>query len=627
MLGLAASLIFLCALALFGVGVLGRVAPSLDRLERIGYGVPLGATIGSLGLLVAASLHGSLSPVVVASSALLALVLALVLLRFAPPTVRESHAGIALAPAIVLAALFLYWLVFWCRAVTIDGDGLYVGSRYLYGDFAQHLGDVTAFAWGDNFPPAHPRFAGGPFAYHYLTSITSAALVELGLAPTAALSVPGFLFSCSTALALFAFARRLTRDSTAGAIAVLLFFVGGGLGWWLSVRHGLEPAGALWSTTAQQDANFRWLNVFLALVAPQRGYLYGLPLGLLVLRLVWVDAEHPARFLAAGLVAGLLPLAHLGTLLALALVTPLLVLLRPDRRWVLFFGAWIVVAVPQLWIQQGAGPGALGALRWAPGWVAAPDPWILFWLKNVGLLLPLAIAGLVVPRFVPDRSRRLLAALVLLFLIANLVVFQPWDWDNTKVLVYAYLAACVLVAAVLVRAWRAHAGWQWVVVLALCTLLGSGVLESVHQSLGRDRHRLLDTEEIELARRVRDETPPRALFVCGLQHNHPVPVLAGRRVLLGYTGWHWSQGVDVTAREREVRAIFALGDDAAAILAQYRVSYVVIGPWEREHLGANAEAFRARFPAPIRTEHYEVFDVRPLSASSGTRSATRTPAP
>jgi len=643
MLGLAASLAFLGALALLGIATLRRLAPFLDPVERIGYGLPFGATVGSLALLLSASLAGRLSTVLVACWGAAALAVGAWLSR-APSTKRaepedpatRGHGGIALVPVVVLGVLFLRWLLFWSGAATIEPDGLYVGSRYLYGDFAQHLGDVTAFAAGDNFPPQHPRFAGAPFGYHYLTSITSAALVVLGLAPSDALALPGFLFCCSAALAVFAFARRVTADSTAAGLVVLLFFVGGGLGWWLTLRQAAaEPSvvaalgGHLWDPAAQQEGNFRWLNVFLALVAPQRGYLYGLPLGLLVLRLLEraVDEHRTARFLAAGLVAGMLPFAHLGTLLALALVTPFLFLARPDRRWAAFFGSWVLVAAPQLWYQQGPGPGALGALRWAPGWVAAPDPWLVFWLKNLGLLLPLTILALAIPGLLPDRARRILLALLVPFFAANLVVFQPWDWDNSKVLVYAYLAACILGAALVVRAWRAHAAWRAPVVLALSTLVGSGLLENTHQALGRDRHRLLDAEEVELARQVREETEPRALFVCGLQHNHPVPVLGGRRVLLSYPGWHWSQGLDIAERERHVRAIFALGADADALLARYRVSYVVIGPWEQERLGASVEAFRARFPSPIRTRSYEVFDVRAISAMSETTSAIRTPDP
>ena len=642
MVGVASSVAFLGALGLLGIAIVGRLAPELDRVERTAYGPPLGVTVGSLALLIVASLIGRLSVVLVAGLVVLAVPLALRLGRTTPRPRDESAEGspiprrraARLVPWVILGLLCLRWMLFWSGAVTTEPDGLYVGSRYLYGDFAQHLGDVMSFAFGDNFPPQHPRFAGSPFAYHYLTSITSAALVVLGLGAGAALVIPGFLFSCTAALAVFAFARRATHDGTVAALAVLLFFVGGGLGWWLPVRDAAsQPSFVaaigvnLWDPAAQQEGNFRWLNVFFSLIAPQRSFLFGLPLGLLALRLLERAEDAPAasRFLIAGAVAGLLPFAHLGTLLALAVATPLLFLGRPDRRWVAFFAAWVLVAAPQLWLQQGVGPGALASLRWAPGWVSAPDAWVVFWIKNLGPLLPLAVAALLVPGLAPDRSRRVLTALILLFVAGNLVVFQPWDWDNTKVLVYAFLAVCVLSAFVLVRAWRAHAVWRVPVAIALGVAMASGALENAHQALGRDRHRLLDSDEIDLARRVREETEPRALFVCGLQHNHPVPVLAGRRVLLAYTAWHWSQGVDPEPRRREVEEILALRADAEELLVRYDVHYVVIGPWEREH-GADPAAFRARFPCPIRTRNYEVFDVRGISARSETRAASRTPA-
>ena len=84
----------------------------------------------------------------------------------------------------------------------------------------------------------------------------------------------------------------------------------------------------------------------------------------------------------AGVVAGLpLPFAHLGTLLALALVTPLFCLLFPSRQWALFFGVWAAMAMPQVWVQQD-GPGAAGAMRIELGWMAAADPWLWFWLET-----------------------------------------------------------------------------------------------------------------------------------------------------------------------------------------------------------------------------------------------------
>jgi uncharacterized membrane protein len=109
---------------------------------------------------------------------------------------------------------------------------------------------------------------------------------------------------------------------------------------------------------------------------------------------------------------------------------------------------------------------------------------------------------------------------------------------------------------------------------------------------------------------VRAETPPHALFLVGLQNNHPIPVLAGRRVVMSYPGWLWSQGVHSEGRERDVRRMFALAPEADSLLRAYHVDYVSVGPVERESFGADTLAWRARFPRPIATATYDVYDVR-----------------
>lgn len=619
---LIASILFLAALGAPGVAAVARFDPRLDRVERWAFGFPLGVVTGSLALLAAASVVGRLSVVVVAGVAVAAIAVAAAI-AWRGRGIRPAAAGapIAAGPAAVLAILGLSMAVFWLRAVALDSTGLWVAHVNLWGDWAQHLGDVTTFSYGENFPPRHPRLAGAPFAYHYLTSVTVAAMVRLGMRPVDALPLHSFLFSLTVLFAVFAFARRLTRDAAAAAVATVLLVGGGGLGWWLTLRgaaSSTEPLRVLlatpWSFSAQREGNFRWLNVFFSSLAPQRSWLYGLPLGLLTLTWLFEGVEDRERrlFVAAGIVAGLLPFAHLGTLLSFAILMPALVLAFPTRRWIGFLATWAAVGLPQVLFQQGGGPGALSALRFKPGWVAAPDSWVWFWAKNLGAFLPLLGFALARRGLMPRPGARFLWPFMGLFAVANVVIFQPWDWDNTKVLVWWYLASCVLVAALMARLWREHASIpaRALVVVVVATLLLSGTLEGAASLLGRDRQRMLSPEEVDLAERIRASTAPRSVFAAGLAHNNPVSVLAGRRVILGYPGWMWSQGMDAKAREGDLRKIFALDTGAPAILDRYAVDYVAVGPKERKELGADLDVWRARFPAVVRTENWEVFDVR-----------------
>jgi hypothetical protein len=624
-----ASLVLLGAMAAFGVGLLRRVAPFLDSLERVAYGSALGVVLCSLALLVLGTLLG-LSPLLVLFVGAAAAVGAFVLLARSGPDGAWSRPRIGLVAMLVLGVLVLRLALFWAGVVGVEEDGMWIAQSKLWADWAHHLGDVCSFAYGDNFPPQQFRFVGAPFAYHYLTSITAAGMVLLGMSPWSALTLHSFVFSAVIVVGLFAFARRFIRGRDAAALAVLLFLVGGGLGWTLTMGDALGPDGPVrvllerpWDRGLQSDGNFRWLNVFFTSVAPQRAYLYGIPLfGLIMTLLLQALRTGAARWFAiAGAVAGLLPFAHLGAMLSLAIVTPVMFLQFPRRGWIWFYSLWVAIGLPQVLLQQGGTAGALSAFRWAPGWVAAPDPWLWFWLKNLGCFLPLLIVALGATALVERTPRRMLWSFMSLFVVANLFVFQPWAWDNTKTLVYWYLAGCLLVSALLVWIWRRFRGVlaRGAIVLVVSTMLLSGALEHFHQLLGLDRNRLLTADELRVATLVREKTSPRAVFLTGQQHNHPIHVLAGRRVVVGYPGWLWVQGYDYKQRQQDVKSIYIMSPEAERLLENYGVDFIVIGPWERDHLEADPDAFRSRYPAVIETETYEIFRTEPLMGSGRRR--------
>jgi len=630
MMSIAASIAFLAVLGAFGIIFLRRIAPMLTALETAAYGAPLGAVLGTMLVLILARAVGLGGATVAVAVAALGAALAGQLSHGSREdgrpwgatlvsAVRRMRARPPAYPAIaVVSMVVIRWALFWSRALVLTDHGLVAMHVNVFGDLPVHMGNAAAFAFGENFPPEHPRFAGHPLAYHHLTDLTAASLIPLGLDPGGALALHSLVFSAFVALALWAFALRLTRDLVTASVAVGLFVMAGSLGWTVMLQQfqgSADPLGGrLWAFEAVREAGYEWQNMFYGFLMPQRAFLYGMPLAFLSLTLILIGQRLASitAFVTAGAVLGLLPLAHLATMLALTLVTPFLVILFPTRRWIYFFAAWVLVALPQLFLQQGGGPGALGFIRVQLGWVMGDVPWPLFWLKQLGLFLPLVVLALALPRLLPRDSYRLLAAFMGIFVIANVVVFQPWDWDNHKVLVYWFYASCVLVASLLVWAWRRFGPIVRCGLAAVtATLLLSGVLEDVNQLLRRDFYPLFTTEEIHLAARVRDETPPSAVFATGNQNNHPVPVLAGRRVLMGYAGWLFAEGLPWQAREADLRAILAYTAEAEQLMDRYGVDYVVIGPIEREALGANLDAYRRTHLSVIATANYEVFAVGP----------------
>jgi hypothetical protein len=655
-IAVALSLLYLTVTGALGVALLWRAARRVfGPLELVAYGAPLGIALGSVAVLLLALAIG-LSALTVAVAGGASLLLSAVLWparrrwRGLPAGIRAQTRGwsprhllhlvrcrIGLFPAAVLGGLTLLWVSFY-PGMTFERDGgLWASQVHVWSDLSVHLGQVTAFAYGDNFPPHNPFYAGEPFAYHYLISVTTAALVALGLEPLTAIKLHDLLLATLVTLAAFAFARRLTGSADAAALAVLLFFLGSGLGWLLTaaeINRSHDIVGTLldraWSYEQATAAGIRWEPVFLVAIAPTRGTLYGLALGILALATLFqaVRRREPRLFVLAGAAAGLLPLAHAGTLLALGMIAAVLFLLFPSRSWIAFFAVWFALALPQLYLQGGLS-GGTNRIQRDFGWMADDENAVWFWLTNLGLFIPLLLLALVDRTSLAPPARRFLWAFMPIFVVANVVSLSPiGPWDNLKVLIYWFLAVCILVAALLVRTWQEQRAALVRALLLGCvaSLLLSGLLMHLHVARGGNAYMVFSPAEVELARQVRERTAPDAVVLSGLQHNPVVTALAGRPTLIFFTPYLRSWGIDPTERERDVRAIYAFTPEAPELLRQYDVSYVQIGPSERRSFNANVEAFRDRFPVIASTEGYEVFDVRGPIAAVDAQPAPASPA-
>ncbi len=563
---------------------------------------------------------------------------------------RTYVAGLDPIATAVIGALTLRWAFLWRDALEVRPDGLWAGHEYIWSDWPTHLAIVTRFASGDGFPPQNIHIAGLPLAYHYLSDLTPAAFVVMGMDAFGALALHSYVLSILAALAIWAFARRMTGRRSAATLGMVLFLMGAGLGWIAHVAtvdggQGLL-AGLLadpWDPKSQVAAHVRVFNPYLAFLMSQRAYLYGLPIAMLVVSALGIAASRRSvrLFVAAGAVAGLLPLAHLPTLLALAIVVPVLAVAlmtrpRPIRSipvggWLAFGITWVAVSAPQLLAQLGGGSGALAATRLQLGWVAGEgdfgDDWLSFWIVNAGLLGILCFVALVVAaldrharpgdRLLPPRAFRTLLAFQVLFVVVNVIVFQPWDWDNHKILIYWMLAAAILSSALLVAIWRRVRRWRPVgrvvvraaLVCAVISIVAGPLLENAWMLQGGGRYRMLTTDQVALADKVRTATRPGSVVVTGMGSHDPVQMLSGRQVLMGYWGQLWVSGIPYADREAEVLRIYHLAPDAEELMRRYRVGAVVIGPDELSRLGADGEGFAERYPVIASSGPYTVYGI------------------
>jgi hypothetical protein len=554
------------------------------------------------------------------------------------------------------------WRVF-DRAMLETSGGLTTGVINNFGDLPFHLSVITSFAFGNNFPPEDPGFAGVSFTYPFLTDFVSAIFVRCGASLRQSMFLENFVLAIALVGLLHRWALELLADRLAALVTPLLVLLNGGIGWillWTEIqRSDTGLVGALKalppSITVIPGSSYRWGNAFSALLVPQRGLLMGLPLVVIVITQWWLSDEkgqdgkegegkkgkgkskkvpkgntpvlHPPtlspfpffpfslsqrRMMAAGLIAGLLPLVHAHSFVVVMVVGAGIALLQLRwRDWIVFFVFASLLALPQMWWStHNSAVDAKAFFEWQFGWDRGTENAVWFWFKNTGIFIPLTLVAILWRGKNYLVSRRLLIyylPFTLCFIVPNLIKLAPWVWDNIKVLYYWWLASSPLVALLLVRLWQRR-GIKRVVALALFALVTfAGALDVASILFRSTEFGVFDAQGVAFAEVIKQNTAPRSLVVHAPVHNHPT-FLTGRRSLLGYPGHIWTHGLEYGPRENEIKRIYAGTPDADALLRKYRVSYIVVGPLERNLTPVNDQFF-TRFEKAGEVGDYRLYKV------------------
>ena len=424
------------------------------------------------------------------------------------------------------------------------------------------------------------------------------------------------------AVVLRMFRRRATATLTVWLVVLSGSAAGVGYAIHDVARSGLPSSLAAMPSYAHvRGLELRWANLVCDFLLPQRALLAALP-GMWAAVLLLVSGERRAR-LAAGVLVGALPMLHVHTfLLGVGLAVWLTAwhsvrARRVDRVGLAAVLLALALAAPQLAWQFGASYGH-GFGRWNLGWLAPSGQWWWFWLRNWGPALVLAPVALVVAARA-DRAHALPLALagVGVFAIINLYQFQPHAWDNTKFLVYAYLLLAPSLAHALVGWWSARGARRVVATMVIASLTASGALALVRETARHDR--LASRADLTRAAALEHVLPVDARVLTADTHNHLVPMLTGRAIVMGYRGWLWTHGIDARGLTREVRAMLRASPGFVGLLRLRGVTHVYLGPAERTAWGADVAAYRARFPRVFDDGEVEVFDVRGAPARVASR--------
>ncbi|QLG89691.1 hypothetical protein HQ393_16350 [Chitinibacter bivalviorum] len=531
-------------------------------------------------------------------------------------------------PLILLMAYLLH-----THIILPTANGYDVGQA-TFGDLQMHMGMVTSLARQEVFPPEYSILPGQRLSYPFLVNLVSSSLYQLGFSLRWAILLPSLLMCTLIVISFILLAFEVSRDRRVTQLATLLFFLNGGLGFiYFFGWHDYTFAQILtefYKTPTNYNAmNVRWSNVIADMIIPQRTTMAGWSVAFFALWALLRFTRSTGKDkhgwgILAGTLVGLLPMIHTHSFMAIGLISlgwlaTDLYQRRAQLGQVIIDWCWyglpaIILAIGQLmyWTFPQATAGG-GFVHFHLNWVneLKIDPYLWFYIKNIGVVYIAWLAGLALlarsnwrERFGPQTGSQtdsqtgsqngglldqnlawLQLGPLLIYITAEVLIFQPNLYDNNKLFYIWYVFATITASCVIVSLYRYFLRQQkWllassIIVLSLSLGCVSGALTIAREWVSS--YTAYTPAHVAAAQFIDQNTPKDAMFVTAPNHNNTVAALTGRNIVVGTDTYLFFHGLNTRQRHDDVKAIYSSPGERTALIAQYKVDYIYLSDFER----------------------------------------------
>ena len=655
-----AAVLYLISFMLMGCAVTRCLFPRRQVLTRVWMGACLGVFLMMWLPYLSAFLFGfTLKAHVLAllAAVMITLGCAVSVRRTAAVRWGDEDRSLLVTMLFTVVPLFLFSMVLeWTHNIRPAADGLHVGQS-TYGDLNLHLSIITSMR-NASVPADYSIYPGARLSYPFLTDTLSTSCMLLGMDLRAAVLVPSGVMLLLLYSGYIILADRIFHRRRTAVLAFLFFFLNGGLGFlyafdMIGVSLGSAGANQLqegvgvlarlrnilygWYQAPANHAEFttynlRWSNILCDMLIPQRTILGGWCQLLPCLYLTYDLADSgsgredtaPGRFrnaLFLGIWAGGLVMIHTHSFFALGLTSigwTIWCAVRGKGRflqrilpWAVYGGTALLLALPQLLVWTfGQVGGSDHFLSFHFNWVnnsgsaGLRDGYLWFYIKNIGLPFVLILLSLLEKN---GKRRFLAAGAFTIFVTAELIQFQPNEYDNNKLFYVWYMFGAMLAA---------DFAWEiWDRMKPLCSRFAAAALagvicfSSAGLSFAREAvsdYMLFSKYDVEAAEFIEKETPQHAVFISWTQHINPVCALAGRDIVCGPDLWLYYHGLNTWERQMDIREFYRDPAGNRKMLEDYNVSYIFVGSYERANLTIDEDALDREFDRVFESSNGEI---------------------
>lgn len=503
--------------------------------------------------------------------------------------------------------IILFFILFCLRSflwlVFKRGDSLQVLCVNNLGDMPYHMNYIQYFASGASFWPTSPVLTGTKVHYHFGIDLFTSLLVLSGVDIIQSLRWVGIIGSAFVGFSLLMWGKAFTLAG---------FLFSGGLA-------GLEFFKDYQFADYQKLLD--WKSVPLAMLVPQRPWLYAIPAGLLLLynwkQKLFIKTENASSYLPLWievLVFSSLPIFQIHTFLFLSFLLLVWVLIcnneqKKEILKVIIYSIPLAVVFMYL-LTDSFKKGSMVHLDLE--YLKNLHNFQIFWIYNFGIFWPLVI--LLCYKFITNKTNEyklnyhqfsiFAAPAIFLFIFFSVVIISAWKYDNAKLLLWSYLILLPFI-------WESLISKQdELVKLIVCFVLFFSGFVCTVSSLGKHHgYEIFKFSELYETRQAIRNIPIDSRFATFPTYNHPL-LFYGRKIVLGYPGWLWAHGFNYIQHEQKLKRLM-LGESSWKELAsELDVRYIFWGTREEREYSSSLKPWETVAKRIYSSAYFQLYDLK-----------------
>jgi hypothetical protein len=536
------------------------------------------------------------------------------------PKLSKYYRGLLL----VFATWGVYFLWLWPHMFRFSDGQIVAGHVTIWGDFGAHLSYAAPFAYrnvSDIFTN-NPILYGAKFTYPFVADGLTGLVARSGINIVTAFVLTSIVFMWFVLYALYRFFYKNLQSAAASFFAISMFLLSGGIGFYYYLQDVISKKSEIfypfYEYTHLQDKNIFVINVITSEFLPQRAFLLGMPITLLIAIFLYTNCSKVfskillLQVVVASIFTALLLFTHVHSLMVLIIVCAVMFVFKIKHyKFFIYYGALSAIFCLLIYSSYYAN-SVESNFSYLPGWLSNKKElninFFYFWFLNYGLFLPLALIATVTTKMY--KNPFVISGYVI-FIIANLVSLQNWAWDNTKVFTYVYLFLTIPIIFWFKNLVNKSRLLVLVVAPLYFLLIFSGALDIIRLNRYNKHSSVLHSKQaVEMAQKLNKIIQSGDVVLTGFNHNNAVSNLTKAQIVMGFDGWLWSYGLNYYPTKQDVISMYKNPQTSQDLFNKYNVKYVLIGEEELRNLSPNITYFDSNSLVVLTMGEYTVYKLK-----------------